>query len=152
MSLAQDAVDLIEGLQLEEFVIGGWSIGGITAQIVLAMTGDKASHVVLLATTPPGQLVKAGEQLFYDTAAKPGTDLDQFTTVFFEPSDAASREASKRSFERIMARQEDRSRMYRLTGRYRRSAIRLAIRCFRRADFGSPEGHQNTHSPYRRRP
>lgn len=109
ISLAQDAVDLIEGLQLEEFVIGGWSIGGITAQIVLAMTGDKASHVVLLATTPPGQLVKAGEQLFYDTAAKPGTDLDQFTTVFFEPSDAASREASKRSFERIMARQEDRS-------------------------------------------
>lgn len=109
MSLAQDAVDLIEGLKLEDFAIGGWSIGGITAQIVLAMTGDKASHVVLLATTPPGQLVKSGEQLFYDTAAKPGTDLDQFTTVFFEPDDAGSREASKRSFERMMARKQDRS-------------------------------------------
>lgn len=109
MSLAQDAVDVIEGLQLEDFAIGGWSIGGIAAQIVLAMTGDKASHVVLLATTPPGQLVKSGEQLFYDTAAKSGTDLDQFTTVFFEPSDAASREASKRSFERMMVRKEDRS-------------------------------------------
>lgn len=109
MSLAQDAVDLIAVLGLEDFAIGGWSIGGITAQIVLAMTGDKASHVVLLATTPPAQLVKAGEQLFYDTAAKPGTDLDQFTTVFFEPGDAASREASKHSFERIMARKEDRS-------------------------------------------
>ncbi|RCW27891.1 pimeloyl-ACP methyl ester carboxylesterase [Ciceribacter lividus] len=109
MSLAQDTVDLIAGLGLEDFAIGGWSIGGITAQIVLAMTGDKASHVVLLATTPPGHLVKSGEQLFYDTAAKPGTNLDQFTTVFFEPSDAVSREASKRSFERIMARKEDRS-------------------------------------------
>ncbi|PLK73135.1 alpha/beta hydrolase [Rhizobium sp. TH135] len=109
MSLAQDAVDLIEGLKLEDFAIGGWSIGGITAQIVLAMTGDKASHVVLLATTPPGQLVKSGEQLFYDTAAKPGTDLDQFTTVFFEPDDAGSREASRRSFERMMARKQDRS-------------------------------------------
>lgn len=109
MSLAQDTVDLISGLGLEDFAIGGWSIGGITAQIVLAMTGDKASHVVLLATTPPGQLVKPGEQLFYDTAAKPGIDLDQFTTVFFEPSDAASREASKRSFERIAARKDGRS-------------------------------------------
>lgn len=109
MSLAQDAVDLITGLGLEDFAIGGWSIGGITAQIVLAMTGDKASHVVLLATTPPGHLVKPGEQLFYDTAAIPGTDLDQFTTVFFEPKDAGSRDASKRSFERIMARKDDRS-------------------------------------------
>ncbi|CCE03128.1 Alpha/beta hydrolase fold [Bradyrhizobium sp. STM 3809] len=109
MSLAQDGVDLITALELKDFAVGGWSIGGITAQIILAMTGDQASHVVLLATTPPGHLVKPGEQLFYDTAAAPGISLDQFTTVFFEPADSASREASKRSFERIMARKEGRS-------------------------------------------
>lgn len=109
MSLARDAKDLIEALDLKDIAIGGWSIGGIASQILLAITGDMASHVVLLATTPPGPLVKPGEQLFYDTAAQPGIALDQFTTVFFEPADEASRAASKRSFDRIMARTEDRS-------------------------------------------
>jgi pimeloyl-ACP methyl ester carboxylesterase len=49
------------------------------------------------------------EQLFYDTAGKPGVDLEQFTTVFFEPADESSRAASRRSFDRIMARTKDRS-------------------------------------------
>lgn len=109
MSLALDAKDLIEALDLKDVAIGGWSIGGIAAQILLAMTGDMASHVVLIATTPPGHLVKSGEQLFYDTAAQPGIDLDQFTTVFFEPSDAQSRKASQLSFDRLQLRTEDRS-------------------------------------------
>lgn len=109
VALAKDGLDLITALGLQAPAIGGWSIGGIAAQILLAMTGQSASHLVLLATTPPGPLAKAGEQLFYDTAAQPGVSVDQFTTVFFEPADAASREASQRSFERIMARQVDRS-------------------------------------------
>lgn len=109
VSLAKDAKDLIDALGLKDVAIGGWSIGGIAAQILLAMTGPMASHVVLLATTPPGNLVKMSEQLFYDTAAVPGIALDQFTTVFFEPADAGSRAASKRSFDRIMARTQDRS-------------------------------------------
>lgn len=106
VDLALDAKDLIEALGLTDLAIGGWSIGGIAAQILLTMIAPQASHLVLLATTPPGQLVKPGEQLFYDTAAIPGIDLDQFTTVFFEPADAASVEASKRSFDRIMAQMD----------------------------------------------
>lgn len=108
-ALAKDAKDLIDALALKDVVIGGWSIGGIAAQIFVAMFGANVSHVVLLATTPPGHLVKPAEQLFYDAAAKPGIDIDSFTTIFFEPSDAASRAASKRSFDRIMARKSDRS-------------------------------------------
>ncbi len=109
VSLAKDGLDLIHALGLKDLAIGGWSIGGIAAQILLAMTGDLASHLVLLGTTPPGALVKSGEQLFYDTAAAPGISVDQFTTVFFEPADAASRAASERSFARITTRTEDRS-------------------------------------------
>jgi pimeloyl-ACP methyl ester carboxylesterase len=103
-SLAKDAKDLIDALGLKHVVIGGWSIGGIAAQIFLALFGADVSHVVLLATTPPGHLVKAGEQLFYDTAAQPGIALDQFTTLFFEPDDEGSRAASARSFDRILTR------------------------------------------------
>ena len=52
-SLVKDAKDLIDALGLKKVVIGGWSIGGIAAQIYLAMFGATVSHVVLLATTPP---------------------------------------------------------------------------------------------------
>lgn len=109
-SLANDAKDLIDELGLRNVVIGGWSIGGVAAQVFLAMFGpDVVTHVVLLATTPPGTLVKAGEQLFYDTAARPGMSLDQFTTLFFEPADEGSRAASLRSYDRILARKTGRS-------------------------------------------
>lgn len=108
-ALANDAKDLIDALGLKEVVIGGWSIGGIAAQIFMAMFGDRVSHVVLLATTPPGHLVKAGEQLFYDTAAIPDATLDGFTTIFFEPKDEGSRAASKRSFDRIFSQRNHRS-------------------------------------------
>jgi pimeloyl-ACP methyl ester carboxylesterase len=73
------------------------------------MFGANVSHVVLLATTPPGKLVKTAEQLFYDTAALPGVSIEGFTTIFFEPTDEGSRAASRRSFDRIFARKSDRS-------------------------------------------
>ncbi|PHY17658.1 alpha/beta fold hydrolase [Caulobacter sp. BP25] len=108
-SLVKDGRELIVALGLKNVAIGGWSIGGIAAQIYLALFGQEVSHVVLIATTPPGALVKPAEQLFYDTAAKPGIDLEQFTIVFFEPADEASRAASKRSFDRITQRKADRA-------------------------------------------
>lgn len=108
-SLAKDAKDLVDVLGLKDVIIGGWSIGGIAAQICLAMLGTNVSHVVLLATTPPGKLVKMAEQLFYDTASRPGITLEQFTTLFFEPTDAASSAASRRSLDRILTRKVDRS-------------------------------------------
>lgn len=108
-ALAKDARDLIEALRLDNVVLGGWSLGGIVAQIGLAMFGARVSHLVLIATTPPGPLVKPGEQLFYDTAGQPGASLDQFTTLFFEPSDARSTAASQASYARIFARETDRS-------------------------------------------
>lgn len=108
-TMVKDAKDLIDALGLKDVAIGGWSIGGIVAQIYLAMFGAGVSHVVLLATTPPGKLVKGGEQLFYDAASVPGIGLDNFTTIFFEPKDEGSRAASKRSFDRIMSQKVPRS-------------------------------------------
>src|SRR5262245_4993627 len=36
-ALARDAHDLIDGLELQDVVIAGWSLGGLAAQVVLAM-------------------------------------------------------------------------------------------------------------------
>ena len=108
-NLVKDVKDLVDALGLKDVVIAGWSLGGIVAQIFLAMFGSDVSHVVLLATTPPGKLVKSAEQLFYDAAAVPGISLENFTTIFFEPEDEESRAASRRSFERIQGQRIDRS-------------------------------------------
>jgi pimeloyl-ACP methyl ester carboxylesterase len=108
-ALVKDAKDLIDGLGLRDVMIGGWSFGGIVAQIYVAMFGASVSHAVLISTTPPGKLVKPGEQLFYDLAAQGPATLEQYTSMFFEPKDAGSRAASQRSFERIFARKNDRS-------------------------------------------
>jgi pimeloyl-ACP methyl ester carboxylesterase len=44
-SLAKDAIELITALKLEKVIIGGWSLGGIAAQIVLAQAPQLISHV-----------------------------------------------------------------------------------------------------------
>jgi pimeloyl-ACP methyl ester carboxylesterase len=132
VSLARDAKDLIDALGLKNVVIGGWSIGGVAAQVFLAMFGGDVSHVVLLATTPPGTLVKMGEQLFYDTAAQPGNSLNQFTTLFFEPGDEGSRAAAVRSYDRMLARKTDRSPDVPPIGPSRRLARHPRIRRFHR--------------------
>jgi len=109
VSLAQDAHDLIEALGLKPVVIGGWSLGGLAAQVVVAMFPELISHAVLLATGPPGPTVKSGEQLFYDTAAHPVNSFEDEVILFFEPRSQTSRDAARRSADRIAHRTEGRS-------------------------------------------
>ncbi|MCC2957549.1 alpha/beta hydrolase [Massilia sp. IC2-477] len=104
--MAQDPCDLIDALDLHDVVIGGWSLGGIVAQIVLAMRPERVSHAVLIGTTPPGQNVKIAERLFYETAVIPDYTLAHEEILFFEPKSEASRAAARRSAQRIAARSE----------------------------------------------
>ncbi|BEU21160.1 alpha/beta hydrolase [Paraburkholderia terrae] len=106
-SLAKDALDLMDVLALQKAVIGGWSIGGVAAQIVLAKAPQRVSHVVLLATTPPGPLVKAGDPLFFKLAKRDNSDPEDAVALFFEPNSAISRAAAKQSAERLAQRQLD---------------------------------------------
>lgn len=105
-SLARDAIDLITALRLGKVVIGGWSVGGMAAQIVLAQAPQLISHAVLIATTPPGLLAKPGEQLFY-TLAKRENDFEDFVSLFFERASPASRAAAEQSARRLTERTED---------------------------------------------
>ncbi|MDH4581605.1 alpha/beta hydrolase [Pseudomonas sp. BN415] len=106
-SLARDTLELINALGLSRVVLGGWSLGGIAAQVAMLQAPQRVSHLVLIGTTPPGQLVKTGEALFYELARREN-DFEDFVKLFFEPASAASREAAVRSAERIAARQDGR--------------------------------------------
>lgn len=105
-SLANDAIDLIAALELGKVVIGGWSVGGMAAQVVLAKAPQLVSHAVLIATSPPGRLVKEGEQLFY-ALAKRENDFEDFITIFFEPRSQVSRAAAEQSARRLAERTGD---------------------------------------------
>ena len=106
-SLAADARDLMEALDLREVVLGGWSLGGIAAQLTLLLYPERISHLLLIGTTPPGPLVKLAEQLFYDTARIPAYGLEQELILFHEPASAVSRAAGARSVARIADRRKD---------------------------------------------
>ena len=109
VALARDAKDLTESLGFERIVIGGWSLGGLAAQIFGAMYPNLVSHAVLIGTGPPGPLVKVAEQLFYDTARIPENTFEEQVTLFFEPRSPASRAAARRSIDRIAGRRADQS-------------------------------------------
>jgi pimeloyl-ACP methyl ester carboxylesterase len=110
VAMARDIEDLITGLGLGRAVVGGWSLGGMVAQAALARVPHLISHLVLIGTVPPGPAVRLSEQLFYDTAAIAEYGLEEETILFFEPRSAMSREAARRSAERIAARIAERSR------------------------------------------
>ena len=114
-SLAGDALQLIHALDLDDVIIGGWSLGGYAAQAAMlqdamqANAGGPASRIscaALLGTGPAGKFVKMPEQLFYDTAVVPDYGLEEEVILFFEPESPASRAAAKASIERIAWRTE----------------------------------------------
>lgn len=113
-SLARDLTELAQALGLAQPgqprpVLGGWSLGGIAAQLAFAQQPTFWSHLVLLATAPPGDIVKTGDPLFNDVATRPGEEEEDLITALFEPRSALSRAAAHRSFKRIAQRTEGRS-------------------------------------------
>ncbi|WP_134681858.1 alpha/beta fold hydrolase [Paracoccus ravus] len=108
-ALAADAIDLADSLGLGTFVIGGWSLGGIGAQVLAAQHPERVSHVVLIGTSPPGPLDPPSEPIFLERALKPENDLTDETILFFEPDAPESRAAAARSHDRIAARAGDKS-------------------------------------------
>lgn len=105
--MVKDPLDLIDALGLADVILAGWSLGGMVAQVALALSPERLSHVVLIATTPPGPLVKLAEPLFYDLASRPDNNFEEGVALFFEPQSEQSRAAAARSFERLALRSKD---------------------------------------------
>jgi pimeloyl-ACP methyl ester carboxylesterase len=108
-SLARDAIDLADALEIDIFVAGGWSLGGQAAQVLTRLYSDRVSHLILIGTTPPGKVNHGPEQVFFERALKFDNDLDDETVLFFEPSSPRSRAAAADSHNRIAMRTEGRS-------------------------------------------
>jgi pimeloyl-ACP methyl ester carboxylesterase len=104
--MARDVNDLVEALDLGKVIIGGWSLGGFAATVFAATYPEKVSHLLAIATMPPGLMVKPSEPLFFEVATKPAYTAQDEYILFFEPASAKSRALGDASMARIAARRE----------------------------------------------
>jgi pimeloyl-ACP methyl ester carboxylesterase len=109
LEMARDACDLMDVLDLRDVVIGGWSLGGLVVQVVVALYPERLSHAVPIGCVPPGPNVKPAEQLFYDTALLSTYSVEAETKLFFEPRSETSRRAAQQSIARIAGRTTNKS-------------------------------------------
>ena len=108
-ALAQDACDLADALGVDKLIIGGWSLGGIAAQVFTALYPERVTHTVVIGSGPPGVQEHQPEPIFLKTAVIPNYTLEDEYILFFEPASDSSRAAGKASHERIAKRRGDRS-------------------------------------------
>jgi len=106
-AMADDAKDVIDELELDHLIIGGWSMGGMAAQMLVARWPRLMTHAVLVGTNPIGANSRPGERLFYGIATKPENDLEDEIVLFFEPRSAESRAAAERTHRRLALRTVD---------------------------------------------
>jgi pimeloyl-ACP methyl ester carboxylesterase len=97
-------VAFADAMKLDKFILMGWSWGGTVAQTVVVDHPGRVTHAILVATAPPGKNPVAIQQAFLDRAFKPVNDLDDETVLFFDPRYEISRDAAKKSRDRIYAR------------------------------------------------
>jgi pimeloyl-ACP methyl ester carboxylesterase len=106
-AMADDAKDVIDELELDHFIIGGWSMGGVAAQVAVSRWPDQMTHAVFVGTNPIGANARPSAQLFYERATKPENDLEDEIVLFFEPRSPESRAAGERTHRRIAERTVD---------------------------------------------
>lgn len=107
--MAKDVIDLADALGIDRFVLGGWSLGGMAAQVATVMAPERIDQLLLIGTTPPGTVEHGSEPVFLEHALKPVNDLADEEVLFFEPQSASSRAAAAASHNRIAARTTDHS-------------------------------------------
>lgn len=107
MEMADDAKELIEALKLGKVILGGWSMGGMAAQVLATVHPEMISHLVLIGTGPAGKNGHDMEPIFLEVAHKPVNDLADEYILFFEPKSEPSRRAADASHERIARRTTD---------------------------------------------
>lgn len=96
--------ELTRALDVDKFVMMGWSWGGAATQAVLLDHPQRVTHAVILGANPAGHVDVPIQQAFIERALKPVNDLADEEVLFFQPNSASSRKAAKASHERIYAR------------------------------------------------
>lgn len=107
LGFANDVRDLAAALGFKKIIVGGWSIGGLVAQIVTTEMPELVAQTILMGTKPPGKVNHPFEDVFMKSALKVNYDFNDEIILFFEPASEISRKAAQKSHDRIAARTAD---------------------------------------------
>lgn len=102
---ADIAANLIGALELDTPDVLGWSMGGMTAQVLGLSYPDLVGKVIIAGAAPPAGTPEFARSVegWQDVAGKPQYTVDDLTFLFFTQT-AAGRAAGAASAERISAR------------------------------------------------
>lgn len=90
-----------EYLNINKYSVLGWSYGGVIAQYAAFMQPEKVTDAIIIGSNPIGQNDVPIKPLFLEKAFIPNYTIEDETVLFYEPSLELSREAAKRSHDRI---------------------------------------------------
>jgi pimeloyl-ACP methyl ester carboxylesterase len=107
--MVDDIFDLADGLKLDKFILGGWSMGGFAAQQALVRNPGRITHALLIGTAPAVKEFLNPPKAFLDAGAKPIMNLEDETVLLFDPSSPMSVQAAKESYARMHSRKIDKS-------------------------------------------
>lgn len=102
--VAAEVVKIADYLNIDKFVVGGWSYGGLIAQYTTFLYPKRVLNTIVIGSNPMGKNETPLSPLFLEKALKPDYDLEDIITLFFEPRSEKSRIAAQASSERIAQR------------------------------------------------
>lgn len=106
LGFGKDALDLADALNIDKFILGGWSLGGWAAQVLTTEFPNRITHTILIGTKPPGKVSHSMEEIFLKTAYILDYTLEHETILFFEPTSEISKKAAVESHKRINKRKD----------------------------------------------
>lgn len=102
--VAKEVILIADHLNLEKFIVGGWSYGGLIAQYATFLYPQRVLGAIVIGSNPMGKKEIPLSPLFLEKALKPDYDLEDIITLFYEPNSEKSRLAAQESAIRIAQR------------------------------------------------
>ena len=105
--VAAEVVKIADHLKIDQFVVGGWSYGGLIAQYTTFLYPTRVMATLAIGTNPMGENETPLSPLFLEKALQPTYTPQDIITLFFEPSSEKSAAAGIASLQRIAQRYDE---------------------------------------------
>jgi len=102
--VAAEVVKVADHLNIDKFIVGGWSYGGLIVQYTTFLFPARVLSTIVIGSNPMGKNEIPLSPLFLEKALKPDYDFEDIVVLFFEPKSEKSRIAAQASAERIAQR------------------------------------------------
>ncbi|OQP60554.1 alpha/beta hydrolase [Niastella vici] len=107
--LSAEVISLADYLKIDKFNMLGWSYGGWIAQYVTFLYPSRIAKTVVIDANAMGKNEIPMDPAFAKSGMKPNKELqlEDYVILFFEPKSEKSREAARKSIERISKRLDE---------------------------------------------